>query len=94
MASCFLDCQPQQLNRCGALLCRGDYEIGRQQLPQCAAYGFIMILISQSHEDENTDLMLSSVFVLNPFWAILQGFSSRDRQRHGDAFFAAFQIGF
>ena len=34
--------------------------------PMCAAYGFI-ILISQSHEDENTDLMLSSVFVLNPF---------------------------
>ena len=35
--------------------------------PACAAYGFIMVLISQSHEDENTDLMLSSVFVLNPF---------------------------
>ena len=69
MASCFLDCQPRQLNRCGALLCRGDYEIGRQQLPPpvCPAYGFIMLLISQSHEDENTDLMLSSVFVLNPF---------------------------
>ena len=33
----------------------------------CAAYGFIVILISQSHEDENTDLMLSSVFVINPF---------------------------
>ena len=27
--------------------------------PACAAYGFIMVLISHSHEDENTDLMLS-----------------------------------
>ena len=90
MASYFVDCQPRQLNHCGALLCRGDYEIGRQQLPPRVP--LFMVLISHSHEDENTDLMLSSVFVLNPFWAILQGFSSRDAvfkigQRPGDAVF-------
>ena len=65
----------------------------------CAAYGFIRILISQSHEDENTDLMLSSVFVLTPFLGdITRFFESgrrfKIRQRPGDAVFAAFQIGF
>ena len=65
MVGCFLDCQLRQSNHCGALLFRGDYEIGRRRLPRMwAAYGFIMVLISQSHEDENTDLTLSSVFVL------------------------------
>ena len=40
MASCFLDCQPRQSNRCGALLCRGNYEIGRQQLPRVCRLWF------------------------------------------------------
>ena len=77
MASCFLDCQPRQLNRCGALL---TMKLADSNYPACAAYGFIMVLISQSHEDENTDLMLSSVFVLNPFLSDITRFFESGRR--------------
>ena len=48
--------------------------------PACAAYGFIMVLISQSHEDENTDLMLSSVLVLSPFFSVITMFFESGRR--------------
>ena len=48
--------------------------------PACAAYGFIMVLISQSHEDENTDLMLTSVFVINPFLSDITRFFESGRR--------------
>ena len=38
------------------------------------------LLISHSHEDENTDLMLSSVFVLNPFLGDITRFFESGRR--------------
>ena len=58
----------------------------------------LIVLISQSHEDENTDLMLSSVFVLNPFLGDTRRFESgchfKNQTAGSDAVFAAFQIVF
>ena len=66
------------------------------------SYGcqFNMLLISRSHEDENTDLIVTIVFELPPFLGdITRVFSRWDavlqiRQRPVDAVFAAVQIGF
>ena len=66
------------------------------------SYGcqFNMLLISRSHEDENTDLIVTIVFELPPFLGDITRFFFRwdavlqIRQRPVDAVFAAVQIGF
>ena len=99
MASCFLDCQPLQLNRCGALLCRGDYEIGQQQLPVshvCRLWcnhgiNFTKPWKRKHRSHAHFSIRVKSVFYYKVFRAGTPFLKSDSDQYQGMQFFAAFR---
>ena len=101
MVSCFLDCQPRQSNRCGALLCRGDYEIGRQQLlPHvCRLWFDHGIIFTKPRRRKHRSRAQFSVRVKSVFGRYYKVFFQsgvvlKIQLRPGDAVFAAFLKGF